>query len=51
MALTPSERGMSITSQDETPKLERKSSRLEMLLNPKFDNFDRFLRTLLEVGQ
>ena len=49
MVVGSSERGLSINSSDEG-KLERKSSRLDILLNPKFENFDRFLRSLLEVG-
>ena len=50
MVVGSSERGLSINSSDEG-KLERKSSRLDILLNPKFENFDRFLRSLLEVSQ
>jgi hypothetical protein len=50
MVVGSSERGLSINSSDEA-KLERKSSRLDILLNPKFENFDRFLRSLLEVSQ
>jgi hypothetical protein len=46
MAVGSSERGLSINSSDEI-KLERKSSRLDILLNPNFENFEHFLRTLI----
>jgi hypothetical protein len=45
MAVGSSER-LSINSSDEI-KLERKTSRLDILLNPNFENFERFLRTLI----
>ena len=50
MALSQSERGLSITSANEI-ELSLGSSRLEMLLNPKFENFERFLKSLIEVDE
>jgi hypothetical protein len=50
MALSPMERGMSTSSSDEM-KLKRGSSQLDIIVNPnKFENFERFLRSLIEMG-
>jgi hypothetical protein len=48
LALSHMERGLSITSSNDM-ELSRGSSRLDILLNPKFENFERFLRSLIEL--
>ena len=50
MALSHMERGMSITSTNDM-ELKRGSSRLDIILNPKFENFERFLKSLIEEEQ
>ena len=50
MALTQSERAVSSISANDA-QLNRGSSRLEIILNPRFENFERFLKSLIEVEQ
>ena len=50
MALTQSERAISSISANDA-LLNRGSSRLEIILNPRFENFERFLKSLIEVEQ
>ena len=50
MGLGQSVRAKSIVTNDEF-KPAQESKRLDILLNPNLENFDRFLKSLLEEGQ